>query len=143
MSLQSLIRREVVTQPPTATCLDAAELMRDRRVGSIVVVEDEQPLGVVTDRDLVLRVMLERRNPERVFLREVMSENPIFLSHRRSLTDAVETMRDLRVRRLPIVDDRQRLVGIVTLDDVLMHLARLTDALGRAVELELGPPPAG
>jgi predicted transcriptional regulator len=69
-----------------------------------------------------------------------MSPNPIFLSHRRSFDDAVQTMRELGVRRLPIVDDDARVIGLVSLDDILMQVAAQLDALGRAVQRELGPP---
>ena len=141
MSMHTLIRRHVVVQPPTATCYDAAELMRDRNVGSIVVVENQQPLGLVTDRDLVTRVIADKRDPAQVLLREVMSPSPIFLSHRRSVDEAVETMRDLGVRRLPIVDDQNRVVGILSLDDLLVHLGAQLNALGQAIQRELGPPP--
>jgi CBS domain-containing protein len=144
MSIESLIRRNMVVQPATASCYDAAELMRDRNVGSVVVIdEDTRPLGLVTDRDLVTRVVAERRDPNQISLREIMSPNPIFLSHRRGLDEAVRTLRDQGLRRLPIVDDQGKVMGVVSLDDILMRLATQLDALGRAVQRELGPPPQG
>jgi CBS domain-containing protein len=111
--------------------------MRDRGVGSIVVVEDDEPVGVVTDRDLVTRVVSARRDPEQVTLREIMSVAPVFLSKQRSLEDAVQTMREFGVRRLPVVDAHNRPLGVLSLDDVFIHLARQLGALGQAVEREL------
>jgi CBS domain-containing protein len=139
MSLDQLMRRPAVTQPPTASCYDAAELMRDRNVGSIVVVQDGSPQGIVTDRDLVTRIIASKRDAASVPLREVMSPSPIFLYQRRSLWEAIDTMRELGVRRLPVVDNDNRLAGIVSLDDILVHLSRQLAAVGQTVERELWP----
>jgi len=137
MSIEKLMHRDAVVQPPVASCSAAAELMRDRSVGSIVVVEDEAPIGVVTDRDLVTRVLAEHRAPDQVTLREVMSAAPIYLSKQRSLDEAIATMKEFGVRRLPVVDVQNRPIGVLSLDDVLIHLAQQVSALGQAVEREL------
>jgi predicted transcriptional regulator len=140
MSIEKLMHKDPIVQLPTASCHSAAELMRDESVGSIVVVEDEEPVGVVTDRDLVTRVMAANRDPREVTLREVMSVAPIFLSKQRSLDEAVNTMKEFGVRRLPVVDGHNRPIGVLSLDDVLIHLAHQLSALGQAVERELTPP---
>lgn len=137
MSIEKVMHPDPVVQPPTASCHDAAELMRDRNVGSIVIVEDDEPIGVVTDRDLVTRVMATRRASELVTLREVMSAAPIFLSKKRSLDDAVKAMKEFGVRRLPVVDAQNRPIGVLSLDDVLIHLTHQLSSLGEAVEREL------
>lgn len=137
MTIEKLMHRHAIVQPADASCYDAAELMRDRGVGSIVVVEQNEPIGVVTDRDLVTRVLASRRDPERLSLRDVMSAAPIFLSKQRSVEDAIDTMREFGVRRLPIVDSHNHPVGVLSLDDILIHLARQVGGLGQAVEREL------
>jgi len=134
-----MIRRPVETLPPTATCVDAAELMRARNIGSVIVAKDGEPQGVVTDRDLAVRVIAEHREPAQVELSEVMSPHPIFLTIHRSLDDAIETMRDLGVRRIPVVNDNGQLEGILSMDDIVTMLARQIGQLGAAVERELGP----
>lgn len=135
-ALKSLIHA-VKTLGPEASCADAARLMRDQNIGSIVVAREGEPLGIITDRDLALRVVADAQDANRVRLEEVMSPHPIFVSDRRSVEDVLKTMRDLGVRRLPIVDDRSRLEGIVTMDDILTHLARQIGQLGEAIEREL------
>lgn len=134
--LEALIHA-VVTLGPEATCADAARLMRDQNIGSIVVAREGEPLGIITDRDLALRVVADAQDANSLHLEEVMSPHPIFVSDRRSLEDVLKTMRDLGVRRLPVVDDRSRLEGIVTMDDILTHLARQIGQLGEAIEREL------
>lgn len=138
MSLDKLINRDVVAQLPTHSCREAAEIMRERNVGCVVVVEDEEPVGIVTDRDLVVRVMAEGRDPSGVLLREIMSESPIFLSEKRDLGEVIDTMRELGVRRVPVVDAKHRLRGILSIDDVLMHLSREVAGVGQAIQRELG-----
>ncbi len=137
MSLEKLIRRPVETLPPTASCAEAARLMRDQNIGSVVVVQNGAPVGVVTDRDLALRIVADEHDPAELSLEQVMSHDTIFLSQNRELQDVVETMRDLGVRRLPIVDDEGRLSGIVSMDDVLALLAQDIGALGEAIQREI------
>lgn len=137
ISIESLVRRPVKTLPPLASCVDAARLMRDANIGSVVVADDREPLGVITDRDLTLRVLAEGRDPTAVRIRDVMSPYPVFLSIRRSLDEAIVTMRDLGVRRLPVVDEHGHLEGIVAMDDILAVIARQLGQLGEAVQREI------
>lgn len=136
MSIEKLMRRNVLCLPPTATCCDAADLMRDRGTDCILVVENHEPVGVVTDHDLVTRVMALRRNAEAALLRDVMSVPPVFLSTQSSLEEAIERMRDSGFRRLPIVDSHNRPMGLLSLDDVLLHVARQVDSIRQAMERE-------
>jgi CBS domain-containing protein len=141
MSIDMLTRHDVIVQSPTNSCQDAAALMRARNVGCVVIVRDEEPVGIITDRDLVTRVMALGRDPARVLLQEVMSPSPIFVSHNRNLSEVIETMRELGVRRLPVVDAQNRLKGIIAADDVLMHLSHALGALGQAIQRELRSSP--
>lgn len=132
--------RPVRALGPDETCLDAAQLMRTENIGSVVIARDGEPLGLVTDRDLVMRVLADSQDPAAVRLSEIMSPHPIFISSTRSLDEAIAIMRDLGVRRLPVVDEGGHLEGIVSLDDILMCIARQVGRLGECVqrELELG-----
>lgn len=137
MALEILIRRPVRTLPPTATCTEAAELMRSANVGAVVVAQGTEPRGIITDRDLTTRVMAERRDPATVQLREVMSSFPVFISNTRSLGDAIHTMHKFGVRRLPVVDESGQLDGLVSMDDLLMLMGRQLGELGEAIMREL------
>lgn len=137
MSLEELIRRSPETLPPDATCTAAARLMREANVGTVVVAEGAKPLGLVTDRDLAVRVVAEGRDPETVRLADVMSGEPIFLSERRSVASVIAVMRDLAIRRVMVVDEAGALIGVIALDDLLMRtadeLAGLAEAIRKAV----------
>ena len=137
MPIQELLKREVQTLPPTASCAEAARLMRDERIGSVVVAEEERPLGILTDRDLVLRVMASGEDPEKVTVRDAMSTRPVFISGERGLRQAIETMHELAVRRLPVVDDDQKLVGLLSLDDMVVLLAEQLSSLADTIRKEM------
>lgn len=137
MNVASLVQRQVQWLEPSASCQDAARKMRDVGVGSLVVAEANHPLGVVTDRDLVVRVLARGLDPAVVPIREAMSRMPIFVSHRREVAEVLGLMREHAVRRVPVVDDEQRLIGVVALDDVILALASGLAAVADTIRKEM------
>lgn len=137
MPIEKLIRRPARTLPATANCVEGAELMREENIGTVVIAQNGEPLGIVTDRDLAVRVVAEHRDAAAVPLGDIMSPYPIFLSSKRSLDDAIVTMRDLGVRRLLVVDDHGKLEGVLSFDDILMVFARQLGELGEMIQREL------
>jgi CBS domain-containing protein len=137
--IERLLRRPAVTLGPDASCAEAAERMRDANVGAIVVADGGRPLGVVTDRDIAVRVVAEGLAPETTAVREVMSGQPVFLSGERSLDQLVAAMRDLAVRRVPIVDADGKLSGVVSLDDLVVLLAEQLGSLAETIRREIAP----
>jgi len=133
MSIGEVCNREVVFARRSDTVLQAAELMRTYHVGSLVVAEDgsdpAKPLGIVTDRDLVVEVMAERVVPEDVAVGDVMSNELVTARDDEGVWDVVQRMRARGVRRLPIVNGEGALVGIVTMDDMLELLSGELSAL--------------
>jgi CBS domain-containing protein len=100
----------------------AARTMRDRHVGCVVVTRHGKPAGIVTDRDLVMRVVAEGRDPSTAKLGEFVTYDPVTVYVHEGLETAVERMRVHGVRRLPIIDEDGVAVGIVTADDILVLL---------------------
>ena len=101
----------------TESVVQAARLMASEDVGSLPVVEGDQLVGVVTDRDLVLQVLAKDLDPTKVTISEVASENPVVAKPDEPLDAALQRMAQEQVRRLPVVDDG-RLVGILAQADV-------------------------
>jgi CBS domain-containing protein len=124
----------LATAATTDTVETAACIMRDRGVGSLVVLRDGHPRGIVTDRDLVLRVLAQGRHPGSVRLEEVVTYDPITVSVHDGIETAVERMRLHGVRRLPVVDERGDAVGIVTADDLLVLLGAEIAAICEGIE---------
>ncbi|MHC5010161.1 MAG: CBS domain-containing protein [Planctomycetota bacterium] len=126
MSLCAIGTRDLVSVPPEATVLQIAGVMRGRNVGSVVVVEDGLAVGIVTDRDLVLRAMLAEKAPAALAARDVMTTALVTAHDDLDPAEAAWRMREHRIRRLPIVDDRGRALGIVTLDDLVGYIGSST-----------------
>jgi len=112
-----------------AGILEAARLMRQHHTGDLVVVDDPQgdriPLGIVTDRDIVVEVLANELDPAATSVAAIMSTRLVIASAAEDVGKAIERMQHHGVRRLPVVDNAGRLIGIVTLDDMLrLHAAQ-------------------
>ncbi|MDH3211913.1 MAG: CBS domain-containing protein [Myxococcales bacterium] len=138
MSIERVMQRPVLRLPPEATCAEAATMMRDENVGAIVISESGRPLGMVTDRDLVIRVIADGMEAEKTQLRDVMSGEPIFLGGERSIEQVIAAMRNLAIRRIPVVDHEGQLCGLVSMDDMLILLADQLGDLAQVIRQEIG-----
>lgn len=136
MTIERFIRRDVVTAPMDATAAELARLMKAEAVGSVVVVSGEKPVGIVTDRDLVLYVMAAGLAPEEVPVRDVMSEELFTVDTDADVFAVAGRMYDAGVRRVPVVEAGS-LVGIVTLDDLVVVLANELGNLAGVIEGEM------
>lgn len=134
MSDPSTYESGVVTRPASASVGDVATVMADSAIGCVIVVDDDhQPIGIVTDRDLCCRVVSRGLDPASARAEDVMSK-PVHTARAEDrLQDIVAHMREHGIRRLPVVREG-RLVGIITMDDALVWLSRQLDDLGRAIE---------
>lgn len=134
MKIADVCRREVHTAQPEETVLVAAARMRQRNVGSLLVLDPaRRPLGIVTDRDLALRVLGEGRDPARTRVTDVMTSHPQALTLEMPLEEGLGAMRTLGVRRMPVVGSRGEVVGMVSIDDFLTPLAATLDDLSQVV----------
>lgn len=142
MSIEGLLKRPVETLSPDASCGDAARQMRDCNVGAVVIQDEGRPLGVITDRDLAVRLVAAQLDPEETSIREVMSGDPVFLSRERSVDQLIAAMRDLAIRRVPIVDADGMLEGLVSMDDLVILLAEQLGSIANAIRKEIEAPSA-
>lgn len=138
MSLERICNKSVVTVSRDATVLEAANLMRSKHIGCVVIVQDSRPVGILTDRDIVLEVVANAKKPAETAVREIMTTNLTTINVNYDVLDAARLMRSRGVRRLPLVDEHRRLIGIITMDDVLTALGAEIGDLAAAVQKELG-----
>ncbi len=122
MKVGKICIREVATISPEESVAEAARLMMEREIGSLIVIDDlRRPLGIVTDRDVMVRSVKEGQNAKRTRVEKIMSAPAAWVRETSGLNKAVDEMARLRVRRLPVVDEGDRLVGVLALDDVLLR----------------------
>ena len=119
MRVTDLYRKPAITVPADATLADAAALMDKHVVGAVVVVEDARPVGIVTDRDIVLRGVAHQVPPD-ARIDAVMSTDVVTLPADASISDAVAVFDRHPFRRIPLLRDG-RIVGMITVDDLLVH----------------------
>ena len=115
--------REAMTSKPCSIDADkpvsyAAKMMRDEDVGLAPIVEGERLVGVLTDRDIAVRVVAEGRDPDQVKVAEVASRDIVTLDPQQNLDEALRLMAQHQVRRLPVVEEDGRLVGVLAQADV-------------------------
>ena len=133
MSLQQFCERSVVTISPDQSVAEACRLLQEKNVGCVVATDGDQVRGILTDRDIALKVAGEKRDAQRTTVREVMRANPICISVNKSLHDLTAVMHAHHVRRVPIVDAGDKVVGIVTLDDLLVLLSEEMSDMGKGI----------
>jgi CBS domain-containing protein len=112
----------VLTIGPSASVLQAAVQMNEHRVGSVVVVEDGRVVGMFTERDVLLRVVAGRRDPEATRVGEVMTTAVVCCSPETTVDEARGVMRDRRIRHLPVADADGRLLGLISIGDLNAQL---------------------
>src|SRR5437879_1244793 len=140
--MATLVRHAMTESPQTAkpdmTAADAAGLMRQLDAGVIPVAERGKLIGLVTDRDLVIRIMAERKDPTSVKLSEVLTKWPVTISPDAKLAEAMELMAEHKVRRLPVVKGEE-LVGIVSIGDAAVAVASDSKAGGVLEQISQSP----
>jgi CBS domain-containing protein len=128
MQIGSLCRRPIVVAGRESTVREAAELMRRYHVGTVVVVEvlngSQVPLGIVTDRDIVVEVIAMKLAPEDLTVGDIMSTELVCIREDCDVHQAIRVMRERGVRRMPVVNDKEALAGLVSLDDLIPLVAQ-------------------
>jgi len=133
MTVLDCCRIDVVTASPDAKVNEVAELMSDSNVGCVVITNDLCPVGIVTDRDIVTRVVAPGKDPKKTAISEVMTRDPVVVEDGTGLFEAMQLIRDEWVRGLPIIDGDGRLAGIITLDDIIRLIGQEMQYIGDVI----------
>lgn len=142
MGLVKCCREQVVAVSPDTPAVEVARVMSDKNVGSVVVVSgDNRPVGVLTDRDLTVRVMAQERNPGEVRAGDIVTRDVITFRDSMGVYEAIQKMTTEGVRRMPVVDDGGKLIGIVTMDDIIRMLGEEMAAIAKNIEKQSPPMP--
>jgi CBS domain-containing protein len=120
-TIEEVMRRDVQRISSDMLVADAAREMLDMDVGCLLVWEGNGIVGIVTDRDITCRAVAEARNPETTTVQDVMSKDVFTCFNDQSLSSAAQIMREKKVRRLPVLDHENHVVGILTLSDLSIN----------------------
>lgn len=123
MSLEQLARGDVVTASPDDSVQNVASMMDEESVGSVIITEEDEPVGIVTDRDLTMQIVSAGENPDGMSAADVMTSELQTIDMEDGFYDATQMMSEQAIRRLPVVDGDGRLSGILTADDLNELLA--------------------
>ena len=120
MTVGRICVREVEIVASDETLQTAASQMRDRKIGALIVLdEDKKPVGILTDRDVTIRVVADGLDCRQMTVADAMTELPYSITEETSIEDALAKMRRGPYRRLPVVNREHQLVGLLALDDIL------------------------
>ncbi len=129
MKVSDIMTKVPVTLSPAAKADEVAGVMRDRGISSVILVTHGKPVGIVTERDLVHRVLAPKKDPSKLMAGDVSSKPVIVVNANSGVEEAVEAMVEHSIRRLVVVDDLDRVVGVLTTDDVGYNLRSMSEKL--------------
>src|SRR5215472_157037 len=140
MPVGEICVREVVVASRDTTVQDAAHLMRQRHVGNLLIVDrtngDGKPVGIVTDRDITISVVATKLDPSVFTLGDLVTEKLVAASEDQGIFETIQQMRLKGIRRMPVVNKDGKLVGIVSVDDVIQLLAEEMNELSKLISHE-------
>ena len=136
MSLIDFCQKRVVKISPDSIVADACRLMEQHNVGCLVAEQDGKLRGIVTDRDIALKVAGAQRDPGTTRINDIMTRDPVRISVNSDLHHLTALMHAYHVRRVPIVDGSDTTLGIVTMDDLIALLSDEMSEIGKAISEE-------
>lgn len=124
MNISAVMHKGTEWIDPGMAVSKIAALMSDRDIGALPVGENDRLIGMVTDRDLAIRALGSGKDPSRLTARDVMSKGIIYCRTDQSLEDAIHLMEEKQIRRLPVINEEKRMVGMLALGDISHHASR-------------------
>ena len=139
MSLGNLCRKDVVTVKPGTLVKEVTKLMEEKNIGSVIITDDKEMFGIITDRDIALGIVNKDMNPQQTTVDELMTHNFVLvLREDIGLFEALEQVKKSAVRRFPVVGIDGNLKGIITIDDIITLLSKEMADVASIIENE-GP----
>ncbi|MBV8550584.1 MAG: CBS domain-containing protein [Acidobacteriaceae bacterium] len=118
---------ETFSVPSDASVFSALELMAEKRIGALLVVDEGRLVGIVSERDYARKVILSGKTSKETFVHEIMSSNPRTISCDTSVDEAMRIMTDSRFRHLPVIDSEGRIAGVLSIGDVVNWIVSSQD----------------
>jgi len=137
MKISEIMTSDVQIAAPDDTIQEAARKMEEADIGFLPVGENDKLVGMLTDRDIALRAVAQGKDPKKTKVRDVMTKRVLYCTADEDVEDAASNMAELRIRRLPIVDQDKRLVGVVSIGDIAFR--ENPQMAGQALESVVNP----
>lgn len=118
---------EVFSLPPDATVYSAIELMADKQVGALLVIDGERLVGIISERDYARKIILQGRLSRDTFVREIMTPSPLTIGCDTTVDEAMRMMVDNRIRHLPVIDSEGRVAGVLSIGDLVKWIVTSQD----------------
>lgn len=134
MSLKTLLNRSLIYCEPQTPIIEVAEILSEDDVGSVLVIEGGEPVGIITDRDVVIRCVAGGLEPRQSVAEQIMTRGVETVSWNSGIYEVAAKMKDAQVRRVAVVDEGGNAVGLLSFDDVFDLLTEELDNLRAAVQ---------
>lgn len=142
MKVRNAMHEDVQWVSHDVTVTEVAKIMRDQDIGALPVCRDGKIAGMITDRDITIRVTAEGEDPDNVTAAEMMSPHVVWCRTEEDLEDAIHLMDQKQIRRLPVIDDAKKMVGMLSLGDISHAASReLSGEILHAVSAHHGTKP--
>ena len=140
MAVGSICTRRIITVDVGVDVAAAAQVMRENKIGYLLVTDkasgNRAPVGVITDRDIVVKVLAKDVNPHALTVGDVMTREPLVATEDDGISETLHRMRKLGVRRVPVIDARGQIAGVLSIDDAIDHLVAQLSDLAKAAHNE-------
>lgn len=127
----SMVLREkghdIFSLPPGATVYSAIELMADKRVGALLVIDGDKLAGIISERDYARKIILQGKSSSDTFVREIMTPAPITVRCETTVDEAMRMMVDNRIRHLPVINSEGRVAGVLSIGDLVKWIVTSQD----------------
>ena len=133
MLVSEIMSKNVVTVESEESVLEACKIYKDQGVGCLVVMKDGLVLGILTERDIIERVIIDEKNPDETKVEEIMSKNIKTIHASTSVEKAVEIMEEYKIKKLPVILNNE-IFGIVTITDIANAIPNFATALDKEIE---------
>ena len=142
MLVKEAMTKNVIVVNPDATIKDAAKIMTQQRVGSLLVIEGNKLVGIITELDIIWKVVAGDLDPKITLVRDVMTKQVVSVKANQTLEDATQIMVENSIKKLPVLED-DKLVGIITATDLISVQPKMIEALAKLLLFEEKKPAAG
>jgi CBS domain-containing protein len=140
MTIHALCNKNIITATATMTITKAISLMNDNHIGALIIIDDERgtmPIGLITDRDIALKACKEGTNLNDIQINDIMTKDLVILKDDQGIKETLDIMSEKGIRRAPVVNHNNELIGIISLDDLTLLLAEEIQSISKLIRNQM------